>query len=143
MAEWIKLDQVALDQPSTESMHGADIEVHLSPYDIPEAARGYLSNDRRTFVLEFRYITTQEPLVTENPMHAVTVHVGRHSQRLYRLEIDLAKLDRRSDQLTVNIKREATEAIRTLKQTPQRQWRIGSYRAAEDAIAEHPELVMG
>lgn len=90
--EWIKVDEKQYDSPPKEiKRSGVVFEVFISPYDLPEAVRGSYDDQRKRFVIEFRYIQ-DEPKEKVVGGQFVTFEVGKHSKRLYHIEVDVDKL---------------------------------------------------
>ncbi|MDZ4406180.1 hypothetical protein [Prosthecobacter sp.] len=85
---WNRFDSRLLDRKTTETIKAVKLEVSLSPYDIPQAYRGYYCTDRRRFVVEFKYITEEPTFEKRMEDHLVAV-LGKKSGRLYALVIDV------------------------------------------------------
>lgn len=95
---WIKLDPESLTEAAREpiSMDEPDvrIEVSVSPYDVPEAMRGYFEDDEeRSFVIQFKYLD-DEPTEEREAGPFATLHVGKNSGRLYRIEVDVEGIEK-------------------------------------------------
>jgi|SRR5688572_17793081 len=91
MKGWIAIDSLPEANWKHETVHGVEIEVALSPYDVPQAVRGYMAGDSQWFVIEFRYLTderTSEKQVSET---LIVTH-GLHSQRIYAVKINVKAL---------------------------------------------------
>jgi hypothetical protein len=88
MAEWLRLKEVP-KSPTPVPVTGVVFDVMVSPYDIPEAVRGFRTPHGR-FRIEFRYIDGTEP---SGPERSLVPHVvafeGRHTGRLLALEADV------------------------------------------------------
>lgn len=138
MSEWLKLDRRTLNKPSRKSIRGADVTVFLSPYDVPEAVRGDVDEATGRFVIQLKYLgnpaTPNEPLDTESEEGPLVLKVGRHSHRLYRVELDLAALG--VDQVQVRFFQELDEAINRLSSRRRRPQNRGHYDVAQQALSE-------
>jgi hypothetical protein len=88
MGEWLRLKE-APPSPGNVPVAGVVFDVIVSPYDIPEAVRGFKTPNGR-FRIEFRYIDGTEPSGPEKSLdqHVVAI-VGRHTGRLLALEADV------------------------------------------------------
>jgi hypothetical protein len=84
MSEWIPLN---VEQLSKRQSQEGTTEV-MSPYDVPEAVRGYYDQKSHHFVIEFRYIG-DESWKRERGDSQITLRIGRHSGRLYGIEADV------------------------------------------------------
>ena len=88
MNHWLTLDTEDLASfPETKKMiRGREISVVVSPYDVPKAVRSYMDGQTNTLVVEFRYLSNEEPTV-EQISEGVSVLAGKHSGRIYALRI--------------------------------------------------------
>lgn len=91
MSEWVRLNAEKLNMPKRQAVRGADITVRMSPYDVPEAVRGYYDEELKRFVIEFRYIG-DEPFRQKQKGEHITLRMGRHSGRLYGIEVDVGAM---------------------------------------------------
>lgn len=90
MSDWVKLNPSEFNKPEHVSVNGADIEVFLSPYDMPEAFRGSFIKQEGKFEIEFKYIGGNEPLEAKKVKDgSMLLQIGRHSKRLYRILLDI------------------------------------------------------
>lgn len=88
MTQWLRLDSF---RPSAPPGASPDLvlDVVLSPYQIPEAVRGFRKGEHR-FRIELRYIDGPEPAGNDVRIDDCVVGTpGRHSGRLLALEIDM------------------------------------------------------
>lgn len=95
MSEWLELDPTKLNVGTQKEIRGVQVNVHLSPYDVPDGVRGYFDKKLNRFVIEFRYMGQEDPNESvdriDHQRHVRAI-VGRHSRRLYRIEIDTISL---------------------------------------------------
>ncbi|MDE2663335.1 MAG: hypothetical protein OXI39_10085 [Gemmatimonadota bacterium] len=139
---WIRVDQGKYDEPREIGMSAsADVEldVFISPFDIPKAVRGYYERKRERFVIDFKYIT-DEPRKYENFGPAeVTAVVGKKTGRILGFEIDVKAIGAESVALRVHAANQVHEAIEAARKvasrrpiTPNDPWgqvRVNSYVA--------------
>jgi hypothetical protein len=91
MAEWLRLKEVP-PNPGPVLVNGVVFDVIVSPYDIPEAVRGFKTPNER-FRIEFRYIDGNEPSGPERSLgEHVVAFEGRHTGRLLALEADVVAM---------------------------------------------------
>lgn len=116
MSEWHLIDTSHFMKPQTSTEGGVRVEFSLSPYDIPEAVRGYFDERSRKSIIEFRYIQ-EEPCDRVSINEQVAVLLGKRSFRLYGIEIDATPFDP-SEALSqndiVHVLRAAKAAIKEL-----------------------------
>lgn len=61
----------------------------LSPYDVPERAEATYDASEKRFRIEFEYLTPNEPRVMKHVSeNGITLWIGRHSSKLYAVEIE-------------------------------------------------------
>jgi hypothetical protein len=97
MADWLRLKAIpTAPLPTTvcppAGSSGVLFDVVVSPYDLPEAVRGFRKSNGR-FRIEFRYIDGDEPIAEELRVDEhVSAFEGKHSGRLLALEVDTAAI---------------------------------------------------
>jgi len=147
MSEWIELDSDELNPPRHADIKGVDVMVFLSPYEVPDAVRGALDQRADRFAIDFRYLGSpdkpNEPLETEaGPGHRdITLKVGRNSQRLYRIEIDVKKLKADRVRLTM-ILEQVKEALHDLAARRTKPGNCEHYDLAEKVISEKKDELL-
>lgn len=94
MNTWLKLDQRSLNAPKvTSSSSGVRLEVSLSPFDVPEAVRGFASNEEvGWFKIEFRYADSEDP-VRKEVSETMVIEEGKGSGRLQAILVNVKKLN--------------------------------------------------
>jgi hypothetical protein len=147
MSDWVRLDTEKLNTPKPQDIRGVNITVRMSPYDVPEAVRGYYDQALQRFVIEFRYIG-DEPLKQEQQGEYITLRIGRHSGRLYGIEVDADAMKARA--VSVNFENRLRvpqvsaailKAIDTLSHHPQKRSRHENYEVAKDAITQKQDQI--
>jgi hypothetical protein len=139
MSEWLKLDPRKLNPARREQIRGVEVEVFLSPYDVPDAVRGDFDDEVRRFVIEFKYPTGGETLVSSDDDRHVRLFTGRHSGRVYRIEVDVEALEAKAVGLRVHgpkLIEEVDEAIDRAVRKPDHKVRPVNYAIVRDIIAE-------
>ena len=84
--EWIKVDDSKYG--SDESRRVRNVVVHLSrsPYDVPRQVRSRFDEKSGALFLELKYLD-DEPTREVKLDHHNFAHIGKHSNRIYSLEI--------------------------------------------------------
>lgn len=104
MSDWLSLRSLPKSITKADSKlvrPGVRFEVDVSPYDVPNAVRGFMTSHGR-FRIEFRYIDGSEPPQQEKKLDAfVSVFEGRHSRRLLAIEVDVRALGAESVGLSI------------------------------------------
>lgn len=142
MHEWIKLDPEKLNKPKLETIQGVEVEVMLSPYDVPDAVGGNYDKERKRFVIEFKYASGDEPRSVEWHDQYVNFIVGRNSQRLYGLEIDVDAMNAHAVSLKV-LEEKVDKAIDDLGRKLTRRSRLGNYGLAKEVISQSGRQLFG
>ncbi|MBM4054124.1 MAG: hypothetical protein FJ264_05520 [Planctomycetes bacterium] len=114
------------------------VEFMVSSYDIPEAVRGFYSEEKDRFIIEFKYIGN-EPAKPQLQDDYVTFMVGKNSGRLYGIEIDVKTLGVEEVELRMQISKIKDEVRKTLDnliQKPINRLRQDNYRLTQKALSE-------
>jgi hypothetical protein len=135
MSNWIRLNTDELNSPRKEKVRGVDVEVFVSPYDLPEAVSGEYDATIKRFVIEFKYITSGEKQVVGGDAENMRLLVGENSGRLYRVEVDVNALRASRINLIV-LPGKVDEAIDHLAARKQRKASQGNYRIAKQVITQ-------
>lgn len=139
--QWINLSNEHFPIEGT-SLKGVKVDVLVSPYDVPEAVRGYLDNQQKCFVIEFKYISA-EPTIERSQDANVTLRVGRNSGRLYAIQLDVTKFDTNNVQLRLEVAEVLRNVMTHLVQKPVSPMRKSNYRMAKSVIEENnKELIL-
>ena len=135
---WVRLKSLQLNPTRRERVSGSDVEVALSPFDVPTAARSYREPNSK-FVIEFKYLSEGEPR-EELREGDITAWTGKSTHRLYSLVVDVSALP--SNEITI-IRARLREAIDKIVGSQPSKGRSGNYRAAKEAIesSEGTELL--
>jgi hypothetical protein len=89
MNAWIPLDLHEFKKSETKNMRGVDVEVSISPYDLPVAVR--VGTENRVYRLEFKYLngdSTEKTRVSEG----INLHVGTNSDRIYAIDFEIDRM---------------------------------------------------
>ena len=114
--EWIELDPTELDEPQDVLLDGVPVTLSASPNEVPHGIRGYFDERLKRFVIELRYIGEEPWRRVPYPDHHLSFRLGRNSQRLYGIEIDMNAARERWVSL-------ATQAIEEQKKRLRNTWR--------------------
>jgi hypothetical protein len=140
MWNWIDVDLDAYTKERKAKIRGVEVELLVSPYDIPVAVRGCFDKSKNRFIIEFKYLVP-EKTKTLTLDQFVTYRIGESSQRLYALEVDVQWLREKAGELEAGLSKEIDEALDKLAQKPRSSLREDNYRLAKDAVlAKQSEL---
>jgi hypothetical protein len=135
MQEWLEVDLDTEKLKQSRKIRGVVVELLVSPYDVPEAVRGFFDKETNRFAVEFKYIGSgDEPKKNNQQDRFLNFRIGENSGRLYRLEIDVEALKANSVELRMLVEREVSEALDQLIQRSGRVNRQDNYRLAKEAI---------
>lgn len=139
--QWISLANEHFPMEGT-SLQGVKVDVLVSPYDIPEAVRGYLDEQQECFVIEFKYISS-EPTIERAQDENVTLRVGRNSGRLYAIHLDVRKFNPSNVQLRLEVAEALRNVMTHLVQQPVSPLRTSNYKMAKTVIEDKKkELIL-
>ena len=141
MVDWIDLDTQELNEERKEMIRGVEVTVLLSPNDVPEGVRGYYDQDGKRFVIEFKYMG-EEPTREEQKDENLTLRIGKNSigknsDRLYAILIDINRLG--ANAVRLNVGPVVNDALTNLINNPRRKNRLGNYRLARDVISRRKD----
>lgn len=143
MAEWIQLDPEQLNKNTTEKIGGVEITVGLSPYDVPDRVRGYVDDHNHKFVIEFEYLDGEEEHSLDTYGENISLTVGKHSKRLYKIHVDTNRLNTNQILLNTFLIEEIPKAIRGLEDKVAQKERHQHYEIAKDVIVNKSEELVG
>ena len=136
MTEWLQLDGKQLNPLQKREIRGVKIDVYLSPYDVPEAVRGFYDESVARFVIEFKYLG-EESTRLKRHKH-LELRVGKNSGRLYRIDVDVESLKAEAVSLNMHIPELVSEAIDSLAPAAPDRGR-DNYDLAKQVISERKE----
>jgi len=112
MSDWLSIDPGKFSEPEKKTIRGVEINVYPSPYDIPDAIRGYYDNDKEKFIIEFRYIGERhEKLRSDTEDDHLILKAGKKTGRIYELELDMNALNANAVNLQMQIPEKTIDAI--------------------------------
>jgi len=139
MSDWIPVPEGIAERPLAHSVRGVEINVFMSPYDVPQFVRGSMDEDLDRFIVEFRYLG-EEPLRREEKDEHIALRVGKNSGRLYGIEVNVHALRVNQVQLNVLVpavvKKAIDDVVRESRRHPKRPQldRRENFEAAREAI---------
>lgn len=134
-AEWIAVSVDDEDLERLEEKKGLHVRVLVSPYDVPEAIRGHYSEERKRFIVEFQYLNTDEESELRGPGDLISLRVGKYSERLYGIEIDVDSVE--AETVVVELIEEKVDrALENLVRTAQKNPRKSNYRLARETLTK-------
>lgn len=119
MRKWheLSLDELEteINKPTSEEA-GVKIHIFLSPFDIPEACRGYFDQKSERFTIEFRYLAEEdEKMVRPEGQTGITLYEGKNSGRVRRIEVDTEALNVSQVELKMSVFESVDNAIAFLE----------------------------
>jgi 3-deoxy-D-manno-octulosonate 8-phosphate phosphatase KdsC-like HAD superfamily phosphatase len=135
MQDWMRLDPAGFNRTSKKHVRGVQINVLLSPYDVPVAVRGYYDPALKRFVIEFKYIA-DEPTEKAIQDNIITLRIGQRSRRLMGIEVNGDAIQARAVGLHMFVAEAVNKAIDQFATGLRTSGRQGSYRLAKDVITQ-------
>ena len=145
MSDWISLhpEQVSKEMRQTRRQDGVHISVSVSPYDVPDAVRGMFDRSIDRFLIEFRYLSQEEWSRRKHDDY-ISLRVGKNSERIYGIEIDVKGLQAKAVGLRVQLAKLVNRAIDDeLADVPGSQPRQANYELAKSVISDRRESLFG
>lgn len=105
--EWSSVSAKALNKPVTKDRNGVKIHFMLSPSDVPAAWRTLritTPGGADRFVIEFKYLSSQESTKIEDQGGGVSLEMGKKSKKIYKIILDSADLCMNRSEVQVEIK---------------------------------------
>jgi len=137
---WIRVhERVAgkAEQPTRENIRGVSVAVQISPYDQPQAFRGFYIPERGVFRIEFKYL--DEELGELQPADKmVSLELGKYSRKLLAIEVavDQHNVKVVELQLVNNVLQLADETVKDLQTRASRPNARLNYRAVDEVLQQ-------
>ncbi len=118
---WIRVNPHDYDQPHEIGMADVEVNVFISPFEIPRGVRGFYDEARKRFMIEFKYITREPREVDDGGPPEIKTLIGRKTGRILGFEIDVVALHASSVSLRLGAIDQALEAVRSRSSLPRRE----------------------
>lgn len=142
MTQWIEVNTETISPPTESSeIHGVEIVVGLSPYDIPQKVRGYYDRHINRFVIEFKYLAGRERELVQQESDHISLVVGKESGCLYEIRVNVAELNADRVKLKMLLP-EIGNAIQKLTKSPRFSAKKWHYEYARDVITKNAEQIL-
>lgn len=138
MRQWIQVNANEVNIPRWEIRNGVEVQVVVSPYDVPVAVRGGYDEVAKAFAIDFKYPSEEEEHVPKTVSDHITCFIGAKSRRLQRILIDVDKFD--SDRIMLQVQGLA-DKFPEINQHPSRRGNIET--ASKLLRAKQHELFSG
>ena len=145
MPGWLRLKRNEMDPPRKEKIAGITVDVTMAPQDVPLAVRGVELDDDDRFLIEFRYADDEE-WTYKDAQEGVQLRVGRHSGRLYGIEIPRGvvesqggRVDLRFNMVEELIDHQIDQLRRKNRSRRRSRWKqsvVNNWQAAKRAIGQ-------
>ena len=146
--QWVEIPSNEVDDFLRQSSARLQFSIRMAPHDIPNAVRGYFDEKIQRFVVEFRYIDEDEPWRRSKSDSPVILRIGKHSERLLGLEIDVQELKADSVGVRImpqDIAEQASVAIDSFVHKrpirPRKESKERSYQVAQKILRREREKV--
>jgi hypothetical protein len=136
MKQWIEVPPAQTFSSHSERLAGTDVDVFISPYNVPRAICAEKSPDGEHFMIYIKYLDGEEGPGGEtrtSPDGVVRVFYGKTSGRVAQLEITLSRSKERANRLRRTIEK-IEKALSDFQANEQKPSRKLNYRAASEAI---------
>lgn len=114
-------------------------ERFISPFEIPRGVRGFYDQDRKQFMIEFKYITREPSEVDEGGPPEIKTLLGRKTGRILGFEIDVDALNVSTVSLRLGAIDQALKAVKPRTALP----RPENSRIASRVLHDRSEELFG
>src|SRR5688500_8077636 len=110
----VEVKQSEINEAISEDVRGVTVKVMLSLFDVPRTASADYDETARIIRLKFDYIGGHEQTIEKSSGDGVYLIVGKHSERLYGINIALSALLKASivtpdSELVINVAEDRVE----------------------------------
>ncbi|HEX8398808.1 MAG TPA: hypothetical protein VF644_15350 [Pyrinomonadaceae bacterium] len=131
---WIDIDLSSFKIKRTTTIRGNEVELFVSPYDIPKAVRASLDEDKRYLTIEFKYLN-EEPTEDKKENNYVEYKLGKASHRLQAIKIDIDNLMKQENiKFNITKRDKLLSAINILLRKTNGESPRDNYELVQDAI---------
>lgn len=140
--KWIEVDPANFNSNKRKDVDGVKVTIGLSPHDLPEAVGGCYDDQIDRFVIELKYLGSEEevvPISHEN----VTLQVGKKSGRIRQIHINVKALQ--ADAIDIQLESAIPDGIKKAifrYASKSKTSQSGHFRAARDVIMENRERLL-
>jgi len=139
MFKWVAVPQRELTNLSNMYSSGVNgVRIYPSPYEIPDAVRGYMDSSRKKFIIELKYIGNEQTKLIDHDSNT-SLRIGVNSKRLYGLEIYFDSKQEDSSLLKSTLKQELKDTFNQLKNRPSNTM---NYEYAKSAIQSTEKMIL-
>jgi hypothetical protein len=131
---WYRLGVDRLKRVHRQNVRGIELSVNTSPYQIPEAVSGQFDKEIGRFVIEFRYPANEEWECRGPIDEVIWLRIGKHTGRLYGIEIDTRKVP--ADEVRLNVFDQVVAAIDGLSHDNPPMTNAENYAIVKEAISD-------
>lgn len=90
--QWLTIDQKDINKPKNKKSNGVKVQVMISPSSVPSAVRSYIDEELGKLIVEFKYLSSSERLVSEMGSNDVEFFVGKNSGKIYKVVLSCDKI---------------------------------------------------
>ncbi len=137
--KWIRVNSSEFQHETTSSR---SISFYISPYDIPQAVRGFFDSETNEVVIAFRYADGAEPTETRTHSDKVNLVIGKKSNRIFEIRLHkdfcatgTVKLDFKTTEMI-------SDALKRLSPAEGRTHARSNYNVATSVIRAKNEVLL-
>jgi hypothetical protein len=141
MSNWISIDHRDINlTKSSENFKGIKVNIYVSPYDIPEALRGYYDTGIDKFIIEFYYISDESVKRNKQSDH-ITLEIGKNSNRIYKIIIDVKSIKANTIDLNLIPKKVESAIDQFVNSIEPRERKNENYKIAKDLLSKKKDEI--
>lgn len=113
----VNIEQKAINSLVDQTNEGVTVKVMLSLFDVPESAFADFDQDKRIICFDFDYIGGEEVSIEKPIGHAISLVLGKSSNRLYGIRVAVDELPqmeagKSGSELVINVVEDNVEEYR-------------------------------
>lgn len=139
--KWIPVETESLHTNESVRVRGVEINVGLSPYEVPEGISGHYDKSIGRFVIRMKYLQDDEERISAPTEDHITLVVGKHSGCLYEIHVDVDEIGAKSVALKLCLPRVNNE-IRKLAKNHRFSKKRRHYDVVKEALGKAEEELL-
>jgi len=149
MERWIRVDPETVQASQFETVRGIQVEVSVSPHDVPVAVKGDFDEDRYCFVISLKYVDQDDsdPVPVRSGDGVITIFKGQLGGRVERIEVHTKKLNASAVALNIVVPQSTSliekveERLQQLRTSKESLASRLNYAAVSEALEQSKELL--
>jgi hypothetical protein len=131
--DWMEIDVSNIRTKRKAIIRGKEVDLFVSPYDIPKAMRATFDEKETTLIIEFKYLN-DEPTELRKHNEDITYVFGKISHRIHGIRFNVGKLFNEKSSREITVLDKFRSALNELADKSGLNDAKDNYEVAKDAI---------